>query len=92
MNKVINPGRVLIENTLKSSFNLIVYTVNQYGEEHDKIYKKSKKKFFAEINLDDCSVKLVDDYPPREMDFDVFYVKRTGKTVWVRVKEGTNDW
>lgn len=89
---MINPGRVLIENTLKSSFNLIVYTVNQYGEEHDKIYKKSKKKFFAEINLDGCSVKLVDDYPPREMDFDIFYVKRTGKTVWVRVKEGTNDW
>lgn len=88
---MINPSRVLIENTLKSSFNLVIYFVNRYGEEHDKIFKKTKKKFFSELDLDTCRVKIVDDYPPREMEMDLFYVKRTGKTVWIRIREGGDE-
>lgn len=82
-----NPSQLIIEHTLKSSFHLMLTVVNQYGEEHEFIYKKSKKKFLAEMNLDKLTVKLVDDFPPREMELDVFYVKRSGKTVWVKEME-----
>lgn len=88
---MINPNRVIIENTLKSSFHLVLCTVNQYGEEKETIYKKSRKKFLKELNLDGCSVKLVDGYP-LQMDYNMFYVKRDGKTVWFKAKESVADW
>ena len=84
---MVSPSRVLMENVLKSSFNLMLTTVNRYGEEHERNFKKNKKKFFQEINLDDYVVSLVEKYPPSEMRLDVFYIKRDGKSVWVKIKE-----
>lgn len=84
---MVNPSRILMENTLKSSFHFILYIVNEYGEEKELIFKKTKKKFFSEINLDDCTVKLVNDYPPREMEISTFYIKKSGKTMWVKERE-----
>lgn len=81
---MVSPSRVLIENTLKSSFNLIVYTVYRNGEEHDTIVKLSRKKLLAAIDLDQVRVQFVDKYPPSEMQLNLWYVKRDGKTVWVR--------
>lgn len=85
---MVSPSRVLMENVLKSSFNLMLTTVNRYGEEHERNFKKNKKKFFKEINLDDCVVSLVEKYPPSEMELDVFYIKRDGKSVWVKNQRG----
>lgn len=83
-----NPNRVILENTLKFSFHLILCVVNIYGEEHETIYKKSRKKFLQEIGTDNCSVKLVDSYPPKDMAFNIIYIKKDGKTAWLKVKEG----
>lgn len=88
---MVSPSRVLMENVLKSSFNLMLTTVNRYGEEHERNFKKNKKKFFKEINLDECVVSLVEKYPPSEMELNVFYVKRDGKPVWVKIKEGGGE-
>lgn len=88
---MVSPSRVLMENVLKSSFNLMLTTVNRYGEEHERNFKKNKKKFFREINLDECVVSMVEKYPPSEMELDVFYVKRDGKSVWVKIKEGGRE-
>lgn len=88
---MVSPSRVLMENVLKSSFNLMLTTVNRYGEEHETNFKKNKKKFFKEINLDECVVSLVEKYPPSEMEPNVFYVKRDGKFVWVKIKEGGGE-
>lgn len=88
---MVSPSRVLMENVLKSSFNLMLTTVNRYGEEHERNFKKNKKKFFKEINLDECVVSLVEKYPPSEMELDVFYIKRDGKSVWVKIKEGGEE-
>lgn len=41
---MVSPSRVLMENVLKSSFNLMLTTVNRYGEEHETNFKKNKKK------------------------------------------------
>jgi hypothetical protein len=91
MKEMVSPNRVLMENVLKSSFNLMLTTVNRYGEEHERNFKKHKKKFFKEINLDECIVSLVEKYPPSEMELNVFYIKRDGKSVWVKIKEGGDE-
>lgn len=91
---MINPALILIENTLKSSFNLIIYTVYQNGEEHDTILKITRKKLFSVItdtNADKVRASLVDSYPPSEMQLGVIYLKRNGKTAWLREKEGDNE-
>lgn len=88
---MVSPSRVLMENVLKPSFNLMLTTVNRYGEEHEKNFKKRKKKFFQEINLDECVVSMVEKYPPSEMELNVFYIKRDGKSVWVKIKEGGGE-
>lgn len=88
---MVSPSRVLMENVLKSSFNLMLTTVNRYGEEHERNFKKNKKKFFKEINLDECVVSLVEKYPPSEMELDVFYIKCDSKSVWIKIKEGGGE-
>lgn len=34
---------------------------------------------------------MIDKYPPSEMELNVFYVKRDGKSVWVKIKEGGGE-
>lgn len=84
---MISPARVIFENTVKSSFHLMLCVVNEYGEERETIFKKSKKKFFKETTIDGFRVKLVDDYPPREMELNTYYVKRDGRSVWLKVQD-----
>lgn len=89
---MMNPNRVIIENTLQRTFHLVLCVVNRYNEEKEAIYKKSRKQFLKELHLDGCSVTLVNNYPPDNMKMNVFYVKRDGKTVWFKTKESVADW
>lgn len=84
---MINPNYLLLEHTLKSSFNVVVTLVNRYGEEHEQTFKKHRKDFLRENVTSSFRVCLVDDYPPREMESNIYYVKRSGKTVWIKMRE-----
>ena len=76
-------NQVLAEQTLARHFNLIVFIVNQYGEERCETRKMNKKKFLSSFKDSNFKVKLVETYPT-EMINDVFYINKNGKTVWIR--------
>lgn len=76
-------NKILAEQTLARHFNLIVFTVNQYGEERCETRKMNKKKFLSGFKDSNFRVKLVETYPT-EMINDVFYINKNGKTVWIR--------
>ena len=76
-------NKILAEQTLARHFNLIVFIVNQYGEERCETRKMNKKKFLSGFKDSNFKVKLVETYPT-EMINDIFYINKNGKTVWVR--------
>lgn len=76
-------NKVLAEQTLARHFNLIVFIVNEYGEERCETRKMNKKKFLSSFKDSNFKVKLVETYPT-EMINDVFYINKNGKTVWIR--------
>ena len=76
-------NKVLADQTLARHFNLIVFIVNQYGEERCETRKMNKKKFLSSFKDSDFKVKLVETYPT-EMIHDVFYINKNGKTVRIR--------
>ena len=76
-------NKVLAEQTLARHFNLIVFIVNQYGEERCETRKMNKKKFLSSFKDSNFKVKLVETYPT-EMINDVFYINKNGRTVWIR--------
>lgn len=76
-------NKILAEQTLARHFNLIVFIVNQYGEERCETRKMNKKKFLSSFKDSNFKVKLVETYPT-EMINDVFYINKNGKTVWIR--------
>ena len=76
-------NKILAEQTLARHFNLIVFIVNQYGEERCETRKMNKKKFLLGFKDSNFKVKLVETYPT-EMINDVFYINKNGKTVWIR--------
>ena len=76
-------NKVLAEQTLARHFNLIVFIVNQYGEERCETRKMNKKKFLSGFKDSNFKVKLVETYPT-EMINDIFYINKNGKTVWIR--------
>ena len=76
-------NKILAEQTLARHFNLIVFIVNQYGEERCETRKMNKKKFLSGFKDSNFKVKLVEIYPT-EMINDVFYINKNGKTVWIR--------
>lgn len=85
---MLNPNVVLMENTLKSSFMLVLTVINHLGEEKEQIFKKSRRSFLKETNIENYHVKLVNDYPDtKSMELGIFYVSKNGKTVWLRIKE-----
>lgn len=84
---MVNPNLTLMEHTLKSSFNVIVTLVNQYGEEHEFNFKKRYKDFMRENYSGMNRVVLVDNYPPTPMEINIYYIKRNGKTLWVKMNE-----
>lgn len=76
-------NKILAEQTLARHFNLIVFIVNQYGEERCETRKMNKKKFLSGFKDSNFKIKLVETYPT-EMINDVFYINKNGKTVWIR--------
>lgn len=76
-------NKILAEQTLARHFNLIVFIVNQYGEERCETRKMNKKKFLSSFKDSNFKVKLVETYPT-EMINDIFYINKNGKTVWIR--------
>ena len=76
-------NKILAEQTLARYFNLIVFIVNQYGEERCETRKMNKKKFLSSLKDSNFKVKLVATYPT-EMINDIFYINKNGKTVWIR--------
>ena len=76
-------NKVLAEQTLARHFNLIVFIVNQHGEERCETRKMNKKKFLSGFKDSNFKVKLVETYPT-EMINDIFYINKNGKTVWIR--------
>lgn len=76
-------NKILAEQTLARHFNLIVFIVNQYGEERCETRKMNKKKFLSGFKDSNFKVKLVETYPT-EMINDIFYINKNGKTVWIR--------
>lgn len=86
---IADVNRILAEQTLARHFDLIIFIVNQYGEEKCQTYKETKKKFLSSFNNNSSfRVKLVETYPT-EMVNDIFYIAKSGKTVWIKgqVKE-----
>lgn len=88
---MINPNTLLMENTLKSSFDVVVTLINRYGEEKEMHFKKKRKDFLRENYADTKHVVLVDNYPPTPMEDGVYYIKRNGKIVWIRMSEAEFD-
>lgn len=88
---MINPNILLMENTLKSSFDVIVTLINHYGEEREMHFKKKRKDFLRENYAGTRHVILVDIYPPTPMKDGVYYIKRNGKIVWIRMSEAEFD-
>lgn len=81
-----NTELFLLKETLKMSFQVSEYRINELGEERSSHYKWSRKKFIQFAQDHNLKVKLVDDYPS-EMEDNMCYIQRTGKMVWLRVKE-----
>ena len=48
--KIADVNRILAEQTLARRFDLIIFIVNQYGEEKCQTYKETKKKFLSSFN------------------------------------------
>ena len=88
---MLNPNLLLLEHTLKSSFSVVFIVVNKYGEEHEVSFKKKYKDFMRENYLGLIRVCLVDDYPPSVMEKNIYYVKKNGKTVWLKLDEKDLD-
>lgn len=88
---MINPNTLLMENTLKSSFDVVVTLINRYGEEKEMHFKKKRKDFLRENHAGTRHVVLVDIYPPTPMEDGVYYIKRNGKIVWIRMSETEFD-
>lgn len=88
---MINPNTLLMENTLKSSFDVVVTLINRYGEEKEMHFKKKRKDFLRENYASTKHVVLVDNYPPTPMEDGVYYIKRNGKIVWIRMSEAEFD-
>ena len=80
---IADVNKILAEQTLARYFNLIVFIVNQYGEERCETRKMNKKKFLSSLKDSNFKVKLVATYPT-EMINDIFYINKNGKTVWIR--------
>ena len=81
---IADVNRILAEQTLARRFDLIIFIVNQYGEEKCQTYKETKKKFLSSFNNNSSfRVKLVETYPT-EMVNNIFYIAKSGKTVWIK--------
>ena len=79
----MDPNRVILQETLRNRFNLVIFSVNKYGEEKYGNFKMTKKKFLETLGDGKIRARLVDEYP-KEIEDDIFYVRKDGRTVWIR--------
>lgn len=80
-------NKVLAEQALASRFNLMITTVNSYGEEKEHSIKMKKKEFLSQTANLDLKVKLVEGYPEGEMMENWLYISKTGKSAWLKERE-----
>lgn len=80
-------NKVLAEQALASRFNLMITTVNSYGEEKEHSIKMKKKEFLSQTTNLDLKVKLVEGYPEGEMMENWLYISKTGKSAWLKERE-----
>lgn len=79
---------ILAEKSLALYFNLIITSVNRYGEERNKTIKNMKRKDFLEQSKEfDYVVKIVDKYPTEELKDNWLYIKKNGRTAWLKERE-----
>ena len=78
-----NTELLLLNETLKRSFQVSEYRTNLLGEEKSFHYKESKKKFITFVQEEGLKVKLIEDYP-EEMEENICYVQKSGK--WCGLK------
>ena len=81
-----NTKLLLLNETLKRSFQVSEYRTNLLGEEKSFHYKESKKKFITFVQEEGLKVKLIEDYP-EEMEENICYVQKSGKMVWIKIRE-----
>jgi hypothetical protein len=79
-------NRVILQQTLKMFINVVTFKVDKHGVETNNNVKMSKKKFMTILDNEEIRVKLVDKYP-EIMDNDIIYVRKDGRTVWIKEVE-----
>lgn len=76
---------LLLNETLKHSFEVVEYRINMLGEEKTHYYKLTKKKLINYINEEGLKVRRINEYPT-QIDDNVCYISASGKLVWMKVK------
>lgn len=76
---------LILDETLKRSFEVVEYRINSLGEEKTYYYKQSKKKFLQYINEEGLKVRRVDNFPDN-VEENFCYIASSGKLVWMKVK------
>lgn len=84
---MLDTNRILMEQSLASKFNLMITTVNALGEEREASIKMKRKDFLEQTKGAQLRVKLVDSYPSGEMEIDWLYIKKDGKSAWIKERE-----
>lgn len=82
----MDTNKLILSETLRFFFNVVTYRVDKHGTETNNNLKMTKKKFLEALDTTNFRVKLVDKYP-EIMDNDVIYVRRDGRTVWIKEVE-----
>lgn len=84
---MLDTNRLLMEQSLASRFNLMITTVNSIGEEREASIKVKKKEFLEQTKNINLRVKLVDTHPLGDMEIGWLYIKKGGKSAWLKEKE-----
>lgn len=78
----MTPEEIILKKTLNPLFTLVLFSISKNGEEKTRNIRILKSKFFK-ILKKDYRVRLVEKYPT-EIQFNVFYVKKDGRTIWFK--------
>lgn len=84
---MLDTNRILMEQSLASKFNLMITTINALGEERESSIRMKRKDFLEQTKGTQLRVKLVDSYPSGEMEIDWLYIKKDGKSAWIKERE-----
>lgn len=84
-NSVLNQA---VLATLAARFTLIVISVDEFGRETEKSIKIKKKEFLKQTANMGLNARQVEKFPDI-MEFNCLYIKKGGKTVWFKEREGS---